>query len=61
MRAILDRAGVRWMPEQYGVVRGTCPVPEPDRFGIDLHTVADLRSLVREVWLRPEGAPGQFG
>ena len=56
MRAILDRAGVRWLPEQYGVVRGTGPVPEPDRFGLDPLTVADLRAVVREVWLRPAGA-----
>jgi RimJ/RimL family protein N-acetyltransferase len=56
MRAILDRAGVRWMPEECGVVRGTGPVPDPNVFGIDQRTARALRSLVREVWLRPERA-----
>ena len=56
MRTILERAGVCWMSEEYGVVHGIGPVPDPGRFGIDQRTAGALRSLVREVWLRPERA-----
>lgn len=56
MRGILDRAGVRWGTQPYGVVHGIGPVPDPDRFGIDSDTAADLRALVEEIWLRPSGS-----
>jgi GNAT superfamily N-acetyltransferase len=46
MRAILNRAGIKWEPVKSGVVHGTLAVPDPGRFGVTSGIAAALGDLM---------------
>jgi protein lysine acetyltransferase len=49
MRAILDRADIKWEPAEAGVVHGHAAVPDPGKFGIPPGTAAVLAAAVDEL------------
>ena len=54
MRAILDRAHIRWEPGEGAVLHGVAEVPDPRSFGITDDTADALRTLVDEIVRRAE-------
>ncbi len=52
MRAILDRARIKWQPAHAGVVHGYAAVPDPGKFGITPSTAARLAAVVDELNIR---------
>jgi protein lysine acetyltransferase len=53
MRALLDRAGIRWEPAESGVMHGLVAVPDPGRFGIPPGRAAALAAVVDQMNIRP--------